>query len=308
MKIEKPDYFKDLRAKSLKRKRTKEEVIGGRKTRKKRGDDSGYVSEGDYFGDYKENSPPPEIRAPDTHPPITPPQSGALVNPDDLPDGHFFLPSPWPVFTSPFTMMVAGPSGSGKSTFVRNLIKFRREMIYPTVQEIRWYHCQPSSFHHRLMEEIPGIQIIEGLPDSRDFDPAIPKLVVLDDMMHEISKNAKKLAPLFTKISHHTNSCIIFITQNVFMQNKEFRTASVNTQHLIIMKNPRDVQQISTIQTQMFGKKTDQYSGSFLSDIYKFATKKPHSYILAMTDQYTPNELRVRSHIFPGEDNLVYGL
>ncbi len=225
---------------------------------------------------------------------------------DKLPDGHFYLSASHAVFSCPFTMIIAGPTGCGKSTFVARLLKHKDVMFSPPVKEVRWYHCQTQPFHHKLQEMFPDIIIHEGLPDPRDFDPEIPKLVILDDMMEELCDKRSDLASLFSKKSHHTNSSIIYITQNVFQRNKHYKTAAVNTQHLVLMKNPRDVHQISTLQTQMFGKSASK-TGRFLQDIYKHATAFPHSYLLVMTDQYTPNELRIRARIFPDEENYIYG-
>ena len=225
---------------------------------------------------------------------------------DKLPEGHFYLTASHAVFSCPFTMIIAGPTGCGKSTFVARLLKHKEVMFSPPVQEVRWYHCQAQPFHEKLQEMFPDLILHEGLPDPRDFDPEIPKLVILDDMMEELCDKRSDLASLFSKKSHHTNSSIIYITQNVFQRNKHYKTAAVNTQHLVLMKNPRDVHQISTLQTQMFGKSTSK-TGRFLQDIYKHATAFPHSYLLVMTDQYTPNELRIRARIFPDEENYIYG-
>ena len=231
---------------------------------------------------------------------------------DELPDGYFYCRKTHPVFKTPFTMVVGGPTGSGKSTFVEKLLQRRADMFFPEVDEIWWYHCQPQPHHEVLRRKFPGIVIREGVPDIRHFDDDMltgkmkNRVVVLDDMMQELCDNGATLAALFTKISHHRSCSIILITQNIFARNKDFRTAGVNAQHMVVMKNPRDINQITSLQTQMFGPKSSPKTGNFLQSVYKFVTRKPHSYLLIMSDQYTPPELRVRSHIFPGQGNFVY--
>ena len=71
---------------------------------------------------------------------------------------------------------------------------------------------------------------------------------------------------------------------------------------MVIMKNPRDKQQVGILDSQMFPGK-----GRFLTEVYEHATRKPHGYIFIATNQYTDDDLRVRTNIFPEDaDNLVY--
>ena len=68
-----------------------------------------------------------------------------------------------------------------------------------------------------MLTSIPNITFVEGVPSDLDFmiDPNIRNLVVLDDMMQELS-NEKKITNLFTKGCHHRNLSVIFIVQNLF--------------------------------------------------------------------------------------------
>jgi len=45
---------------------------------------------------------------------------------------------------------------------------------------------------------------------------------------------------MFTKISHHRNVSVVYLTQNVFDKNKYARTISLNAHYLVLIKNPRD--------------------------------------------------------------------
>jgi hypothetical protein len=73
--------------------------------------------------------------------------------------------------------------------------------------------------------------------------------------------------------------------QNMF--EKGMRTASLNTQYIVLLKNPRDKIQI--------GKLADQLMPSnrrFLVNVYDDATKLPHSHLVLDFQQSTSEEMR----------------
>ena len=43
-----------------------------------------------------------------------------------------------------------------------------------------------------------------------------------------------------------------------------------------------------------------------VKDAFYKATEEPHGYLLVDLKQCTPDDLRLRSHIFPGETQRVY--
>ena len=204
------------------------------------------------------------------------------------------------ILCHPFTMLVAGPTGSGKTYWVNRLLQHRRTMINPAPEEILWYHGQQQSFHTTLQDAYPILQLIEGLPDATKYDITVPRLIVIDDLMNDLKGDI--VANLFTKGSHHTNSSIILIVQNIYSQQREMRDISLNAHYITILKNPRDKQQVSTLDSQMFPGR-----GRFLTQCYENATISPHGYLFISTNQYTSDELRVRTNIFPDdEQKLVY--
>src|SRR5258706_1291764 len=54
-----------------------------------------------------------------------------------------------------------------------------------------------------------------------------------------------------SKISHHRNVSVLYLTQNLFFKSKHSRTMSLNSHYIIVFKNPRDVTQIKTLAAQM---------------------------------------------------------
>ena len=101
---------------------------------------------------------------------------------------------------------------------------------------------------------------------------------------------------LFTKLVHHRKLFVINIKQNFFQNSKETRTRRLNTQYVVMFKNPSDVTQIHVIGRQMY-----HGNPNFLSSVNRKATKKPHSYLFLDLRQETPEDFRVRSNILRHE-------
>jgi Ni2+-binding GTPase involved in maturation of urease and hydrogenase len=119
----------------------------------------------------------------------------------------------------PFTAMVAGMTGSGKTVWVMNFLEHAAKVIKPgPLQRIVCCYSQ-----------------------------------WLDDQMSETSRD-KRIMNLFTKGSHHRNLSVIFLLQNLFYQRKITRTMSLNTQYLVLFKNPRGKLQILTLGKQIISR------------------------------------------------------
>ena len=149
-----------------------------------------------------------------------------------------------PRWKHPFTCIVAGPTGWGKTTFVTRLLRNSSTMIDPSPERVTWYYGEWQSAYENL--DIPNLRLEEGLPTS--FDASKRNIVVLDDLMAETDE---RVTNLFTKKSHHCNTSIIYLVQNLFPKNKESRTISLNSQYIVVFKNPRDVSQMTTLAKQM---------------------------------------------------------
>ena len=196
----------------------------------------------------------------------------------------------------PFSCIVAGPSGSGKTSFVLKLIKNADVLFNKVPTMISWHY---SEFQNWMMDDnYIGMNFVEGLPDGNSLDPSQNNLIIIDDLMHEADE---KIAKLFTKGSHHKNASVIFLTQNIIHQNKHSRTINLNAHYLVMFHNVRDASQITNLAKQM-------YPGNVkhLRESYEDATSKPYGYLLIDLKPDTPDTLRLRTDIFPGEIHYVY--
>ena len=196
---------------------------------------------------------------------------------------------------APFTCVISGPTGSGKSVFVQRLLKHARTVVEPPPDRI--LYCYGA--YQQMFSEMEGVEFNEGLPSLDEFDGKRRTLVVIDDLMHETNEVVTKL---FTRVSHHTNTCVIFITQNLFNNDKETRTITLNAQYLVLFKNVRDKSQIAHLARQMYPGKSKH-----MIESYTDATSEPYSYLFVDLMPSTDDKHRLKACIFPDDKhNYVY--
>ena len=145
----------------------------------------------------------------------------------------------------PFTCIVAGPSGSGKTVFTTRLIENVGVMIEPAPERILWCYGVYQTFFN----EVKNVEFHEGLPNLEIFDGKQRTLLILDDLMHETDD---RVSQIFTRVSHHKNLSVLYLTQNLFYGSKQNRTMSLNSHYLVLFKNARDATQISHLAGQMY--------------------------------------------------------
>jgi len=196
-------------------------------------------------------------------------------------------------FIHPFTAIVAGPTCCGKTRFVFRLIVNASSLISPPAKTVYFY-----GEYHQLFDQYPHTEFHQGLPNIEDFDAKEPTLVIIDDLMQDTNDT---VANMFTKSSHHRNISVVFFAQNLFPKNKFARKMSLNAQHMVLFKNPRDVSQFANLARQMYPK-----TSQFAVEAYRDATREPYSHLLVDLRPVQDEELRLRTNIFPGETHYVY--
>jgi hypothetical protein len=87
----------------------------------------------------------------------------------------------------------------------------------------------------------------------------------------------------------------------VFNKGKENRNISLNTHYLVLFKNPRDSAQIAHLGRQIFPERVKYFREAFAD-----ATSRPYGYLLVDLKTTTPDDLRLRTDIFPDKDTIVY--
>lgn len=204
-------------------------------------------------------------------------------------------------FENPSTFILAGASQCGKTTFVLNLLRNTQSLFrQPScAQNIIYYYNQWQDALQRFQGENIVKDWIGKLPTTDDVTEKTllfrdsGSIIVIDDFAQQLNKDT---IDLFSRISHHTNSVIILMTQNLFSKNPAFRDISLNGTYILLFKNPRDSSQISC-----FAKQVAPGNTKYVIEAYREATKRPYSYLLFDNHQTTPEILRIRSNILPHE-------
>ena len=176
-------------------------------------------------------------------------------------------------FKVPSNFYISGQSQCGKSYLVRRLLSYLNELFHPVPSKVIYCYGE----YQKEFDELRGVDFIEGFPQDQ------------------------RVSDLFTRGSHHKGISVLYLTQNLFPPGKLSRTISLNSHYFIVFKNPRDSLGIATLAKQMFPGRTQ-----YLMDSFQDATKKPFSYLLIDCHPQTPENIRLRTNIFPGERHIVY--
>ena len=75
-------------------------------------------------------------------------------------------------------------------------------------------HCYGE--YQKVFYNYSNVEFHDGLPDLFTFDGKSRTLLVLDDQM---TSSDDRVVDLFTKISHHRNLSVVYLTQNIFNKN-----------------------------------------------------------------------------------------
>ena len=201
------------------------------------------------------------------------------------------------------SMVVAGPSQVGKTSFVLKLIKHKGQMYSPTTPDgILYCYSSEQSALDEAERTIPNFVLHRGLPTLETIAAAgIHPLVILDDLMAQ-ALSSSDVTALFTKEVHHRHFTLIFIMQNVYEQGKKARSIALNTQYLVLFRNPRDVTQLMTLGKQMFPRQPQRIVEA-MEDI---TAEDPRGYLIIDNTCTAKEDYRLRTKVFPQEDPILY--
>ena len=97
------------------------------------------------------------------------------------------------------------------------------------------------------------MEYVQEIPSEIDslFDRNVNNLIILDDMMDEATQD-KPISQLL-KRARHGNLQVIYLTQKLFHKNQ--REISLNSDYMVIFKNPRDKTQFTNFTKQFMPRK-----------------------------------------------------
>ena len=203
------------------------------------------------------------------------------------------------------SVCVSGQTGSGKTQWVYKFLKHLPEMYRedPASQVLYCYGIHQDLFDH-MERTLPNFFSKQGLPSPEELDDFTRdrkhKLIIIDDLMHEVTRN-KDMELLFTQGCHHRKISVILITQNLYPGGKHARTIALNTWYMVLMKNVRDVSQVGILGRQLYPGKSKGFMKAYEDAL-------THGYFLVDTSPHAEDKYRLRTNIFPGDYPIVYRL
>ena len=155
----------------------------------------------------------------------------------------------------PFLMLLTGCSRSGKSMLTTRLMALSSRVMTRTPACVLVSYCHMKPAYRELARQAPCL--VELLDGAKHFTEQLTMepgtLVIVDDMQ---ATHAPLLSSWFTR-THHYDSSIIHLVQNIFDQDPSHRTISLNTTYIVLFKNPRDMSQVSHLDKQVYPGGTD---------------------------------------------------
>ena len=209
-----------------------------------------------------------------------------------------------PVYAKPGSpILVAGPTGCGKTRWVHRALT-GRAIFQHQPQKIMYCYGVDQAFYRTMKTELgDSIDFKEGLPsvdevanlNCEDCEDSIFNVIVLDDLMDKVVAN-KEMEELFTQLCHHFRISTIFISQNIYQKGAHSRTISLNCHINVLFRNARDESQAHT-----FARQVCPSSPRTFLEAYKDAVQRDYGYFVLDATPTTPQELRWRTNLFPGE-------
>ena len=171
-------------------------------------------------------------------------------------------------------------------------------------QRIVYAYSEYQPIFDTMKNTISNIIFHQGLPsreEVEDYSEGMDHVIlVLDDLMLKITQS-EDCVQLFTVTSHHRNITVIFLTQNLYPPGKYARSISLNCANVVMFQTRRDKKQALCFASQIFPGQTD-----YFKDAYDKATGKRYGYLLVDLSPHTDKKYQLRTHIFPGEDTVIY--
>ena len=182
-------------------------------------------------------------------------------------------------------IMVIGSTFTGKTTAVLKIIKQRK--IHPMPKKIFYLYGakQPFMDTWNLDKQNPEIEFIKGLQLDVIDAYIKPKLLIIDDLMLEQSK---ELSQHFLAGSHHMQTTTIYISHRVYLNDENYRLLSNNCSYMILLKSKRNRAEIARLAKQILGGDSQR-----LLDAYKYIMPNEYGSVLLSFHNKVPEELLV---------------
>ena len=170
-------------------------------------------------------------------------------------------------------MAIVGPSGSGKTELILKLLM--GNTFYPKFGTVLYlYKEMQPAFSEKVSSREVNVKFMkfDGFESVRKLENV---LLVFNDSCEDIY-NDKEFVRLATA-GRHRGIDVIYVKHNLFQQSRWSRTIDLNTSHIILLKSPRDVQQLDLLGRQLNVSK-------ILRNCYELATRDSFAHLLIDLD------------------------
>ena len=187
-------------------------------------------------------------------------------------------------------ILVVGATSSGKTTTVLEIIK--QKLIQPWPEKIFYLYGAKQKFmdvwnqdkKNSPIEFVSGLEL--GVLKKHDG----PKLLIIDDLC--LSQN-KDLTNHFIRGSHHLQTTTIYISHSIFLNDDNYRVMSNNCQYMLIMRNKRNLAQLTRLARQILG--ADYIR---ILEAYNYNKNNQFGFVLLSFHPKVPEELLVSTDFF----------
>ena len=188
----------------------------------------------------------------------------------------------------------------GKTFMCREIIKASATLIHPPPQRILYCYSEWQSLYDDMPEIVEFHQGINEDLLSRDNLKNQQILLIIDDLNEDA--NGTLISAIFTRMSHHRFISVIYLTNSLFSNQRNYRLLASNTQYYGLFRSTRDHASIAILARQMVGSKAYKK----VEQAYIECTKEPYGYLFCDLKANTPKELRFRTKILPHEDTICF--
>jgi hypothetical protein len=202
----------------------------------------------------------------------------------------------------PSRLCVYGPPNSGKSHLILEILSKRRETFERPVDQVIYLYGEEQPVY-QLYRDLPGVTFTSNYKEVDDWiDNDINQLIIVDDFVLDLERNqefAGWVTDLYVKRARHSNTSIIFATQNLFAKN--LRILRLSCSNLILFSSKTDSKTISVLASQIAPQ-----NSSFVLNCYRDSVSSERGY-LHIDFSSTRNNICYSNFIFPSMNrNKIY--
>ena len=185
-------------------------------------------------------------------------------------------------------VFLVGPSENAKSQHIYDWLKIG---TVPTKTDKIYFFCQHSQSLYDVMgKEIQNFEFVLVQDVNFEYIDSVKNKgtkysILFDDSCEEIC-NSKAFVGIATA-GRHPRSSTIYIDHNLFHRSKRGRDVELQNTHIVLLKSPHDVMQVSTFSAYLglgaelvgwFRDATSKHYGHFLIDLWPRTHKQLRYY------------------------------